>query len=538
MGLDPGDARVTSAPTNLFASLDLTPAADALKASMPDDWTLRQAVVLQYGSKRVSVEIRREQGTVWILPEHQLRGPYEVILQVETGSRPGPRRWSLVPVTRRGSDWHAREGQRLTRRVRLEAPPPPDAANYALSFAPDARPFLLPASSLPSMHGSASFTAELWMRTTGLDEVVLSTWSGSEREPYPLEVVVDGSGRLRSYCGRRGRHQALTAPDPVADGRWHHVAVVHAAERHTLRLLVDGAVVDSVTNVRLPASRGASPGLALGGRLPASSTSEPSRRAQFSGAVDEVRLWASARSTSALRAAMRRPSVQGEAIRAQLEFDDEQNPPLEASWPSGVDRIPSTLALRTAVQDLQATAEGSTVRLQWATDARHVESFVVERSTDGATFTPLATVDPDAGREPTTEERRPQYAFTDEDVSAQVVFYRIRQVYPDGAARTSGVLKMGLGAPATPDSTVNLLGNFPNPFTETTTIAYEVNERVPIALSVWNLTGNRVAHLVDAVQAPGRYEQPFDASDLPSGTYFVRLRTPNERHSHRMVVLK
>lgn len=537
-GPDPGDERPAGAATNLFASVDVAPAADALKATLPRDWTLRDVVVLRYGSTRVAVETRREQETVWIVPDRPLRGPYEVIVQVNTGTRRGVQRWSLVPVAREGSDWHPQPSQRVARRIRVESSPPPtDADNYALAFEDASHPVDVRADLMSVMNPSASFTAELWMRTTGLDEVVLSTWSGDEQDAYPLELVVDASGRLQSYCGRPGRHDALTAPNPVANGRWHHVAVVYAAPRQTLRLLVNGAVVDSLANVRLPTPRRSSSALTLGGRPSSPRAPDQKGQALFTGAVDEVRLWATARSAPTLRAAMRRPSVAGEGLRAQIEFDEEA-PEGRARAASGTVRTPSTLALRTAVRNLQATANGSTVRLQWSTEGQSVESFVVERSTDGITFTPLATVDasPDTGSR--ADGSPDQFVFADEDVSGTVVFYRIRQVYTDGGARTSGVLKMGLGPTAAPDSTVDLLGNFPNPFTETTTIAYEVNERVPVTLSVWNLTGHRVADLVDATQAPGRYELQFDASDLPSGTYFVRLQTPHERHSHRMVVLK
>ena len=85
---------------------------------------------------------------------------------------------------------------------------------------------------------------------------------------------------------------------------------------------------------------------------------------------------------------------------------------------------------------------------------------------------------------------------------------------------------------------VQLVGNFPNPFSETTTIAYEVHEPVPVTVSVWTVTGTRVRTITDQHHEPGRYERQFRASSLPSGPYFVQLKTPRGTQSNRMVVLK
>lgn len=535
---DPSASRPVEARTNLFATLDLAASADALRADLPGDWTLVDAVVLRYGSQNVPVRIQRSGPAAWIVPRRPLRGPHEIILQVETGTDRGVHSWSLAPAKQQGLRWDVDRAPRITQRITLHPSPQPDASNRVLPFGESRAPVQVTPGTLPVLGRDASFTAELWMRTTGLDEVVLSTWSGDEQDTYPLEVVVDPSGRLRSYCGQPGRHQALVSQTHVADGRWHHVAVVYAAAQQTLRLVVDGVAVDSLTNVSVPPA-GSRPALAVGGRVEAMRQAEAPAYTRFSGAVDEVRVWRTARSVPAIRQAMRRPSAAGDRLALQLEFDDDRAADrVVDGWPEGAEPTASTLSLRTALQDLKATAEGSDVQLRWSTDARDIEAFVVERSSDGTAFVSQATLDPRTAARARRGDGPPTFTFTDENVPGQVVFYRIRQVYTDGATRTSGILKMGLGPPSVPDSAVQLLGNFPNPFTETTTIAYEVNERASITLSVWNLTGNRVADLVDDVQAPGRYEHRFDASDLPSGTYFVRLQTPDGMQSHRMVVLK
>jgi hypothetical protein len=85
---------------------------------------------------------------------------------------------------------------------------------------------------------------------------------------------------------------------------------------------------------------------------------------------------------------------------------------------------------------------------------------------------------------------------------------------------------------------VDLVGNFPNPFETSTTVAYQVESSRPVTLTIWNLSGKRIATLADGVHEPGYYEQTLTADGLPSGTYFARLETPEGIQSARMVLLK
>jgi hypothetical protein len=138
---------------------------------------------------------------------------------------------------------------------------------------------------------------------------------------------------------------------------------------------------------------------------------------------------------------------------------------------------------------------------------------------------------------PSNRETR-SFAFTDDNASGHVVFYRIRQEGERGSSQRSGTLKVGRGARSQRAQPVELVGNFPNPFSSTTTIAYRVREPVPVTITVWNLTGNQIAELADGVQDTGQHELSFAAGSLPSGTYFVRMESPTGTQSHRMVLLK
>ena len=59
-----------------------------------------------------------------------------------------------------------------------------------------------------------------------------------------------------------------------------------------------------------------------------------------------------------------------------------------------------------------------------------------------------------------------------------------------------------------------------------------------MSVSVWDLSGQLVRQLRSGVHDPGRYTATFTAGDLPSGAYFVRLRTPEGVQSQQIVLAK
>jgi hypothetical protein len=286
--------------------------------------------------------------------------------------------------------------------------------------------------------------------------------------------------------------------------------------------------------------------LAVGGRLNRDRRPEAEQRPLFSGLIDELRIWGEARSAEAVRRAkgrpFRAPAEASEARRlVRLGFDTEgpkaERDAVTERWPNGARRVSSTLSFGVGLQTLRARTEGRAVTLQWAADAAGVERFVVERATGRRSFAEVAALTPDEAARSSFAEA-PAFSYTDEKVPGQVVFYRIRIQGTDGSEHTSGTIKIGLGPESEAEGPVKLIGNFPNPFSEETTVAYEVNEPQPVTITVWDLQGHKIAELADGPRDPGYHEVGFDAADLPSGNYFLRLETPSEEQSHTMVVLK
>jgi hypothetical protein len=529
---------------NLFETLDPSSPIVGARLQLPDHWTVQDVRLLQYGTKPVPIQKRAgTNDTVLLTTESPIQGPHELIVRVEVGDRTGTHQWRLTPLVRAGPERdslgqrRALTTDRVTREVKIQPSARPDGPNWALDLSGAVAPLDLQLPASLSIGRDASFTVAFWMQTNDLDQVILSSWTGDEAAAYPLEFVVDPGGRLRFYCGRSGRHQALRSKEPVADSHWHHAAVVYDHEEDRLHLMLDGTMVDSVQARALPPVSRALP-LAIGGRRP-HPVENRSPQHLFTGRLDEIQIWAEARSAASLRQ-QRTRTVASQGSRDEdnplrLRFEEESNPD-RLTWTDGARRVPARLTFRSPLRNLRARPDGQSVTLRWKAKSVDEARFVVERSTDGSSFAVVGRLSPPETKTPSGPQ---EFTFTDENVPGNVVFYRVHQIAPkSGTERTTGTIKVGLGADTSASRAVELIGNFPNPFKESSTIAYRVEESQPLTLTVWDLSGKRIATLAQGQHDPGYYERTLDAGTLPSGTYFVRLETAQGTQSHQMVLLK
>ncbi|MFQ5571394.1 MAG: T9SS type A sorting domain-containing protein, partial [Rhodothermales bacterium] len=93
-------------------------------------------------------------------------------------------------------------------------------------------------------------------------------------------------------------------------------------------------------------------------------------------------------------------------------------------------------------------------------------------------------------------------------------------------------------APEEIPATYRLEQNYPNPFNPTTDITFDLPEAVHVLLEVYDVTGRRVARLVDTQMPAGQHRVTFDAARLPSGVYLYRLTAGSFSRSHHMVLTK
>ncbi len=183
-----------------------------------------------------------------------------------------------------------------------------------------------------------------------------------------------------------------------------------------------------------------------------------------------------------------------------------------------------------------AEYENGVIRLRWATLSEFSNAgFAVERSLDGKYWLDIAW---EHGRGTTAV--RQEYEFID-DVQRlpyvpEMLYYRLKQVDREGDYEYSPVV--GVRVQVLPVG-ARLLGNFPNPFRQETTIQFELGEDIPVILTVVDANGRTV----ERYDSPGslragRYSIPLRSTNLPAGIFFYYLRLPETLLSGKMTVLR
>ncbi len=158
-----------------------------------------------------------------------------------------------------------------------------------------------------------------------------------------------------------------------------------------------------------------------------------------------------------------------------------------------------------------AAPKGKTVQLDWRTATELNNAFFhIERSANGRDFSEIGKV---AGAG--TSHTPLDYAFTDQLPQTGWNYYRLRQVDFDGQFSYSPVQAVQMGK----DGTVRLQ-LFPNPANNALNLKTDRLIEPADRLEIYDYTGRQVmsCSASDAVSAP------MDISQLPAGTYVVRLR--------------
>ena len=78
--------------------------------------------------------------------------------------------------------------------------------------------------------------------------------------------------------------------------------------------------------------------------------------------------------------------------------------------------------------------------------------------------------------------------------------------------------------------------NYPNPFSHTTEIMYELVNASNVTIEVMDLTGRVVLSMNEGQQPAGKHMASITASDLEAGLYFYTLKAGNFSETKRMVV--
>lgn len=137
-----------------------------------------------------------------------------------------------------------------------------------------------------------------------------------------------------------------------------------------------------------------------------------------------------------------------------------------------------------------------------------------------------------------TTTEKIDYSFIDEEKSAGVYQYRLKQIDFDGTVEISDIVEVEITSPVN----YTLLQNYPNPFNPTTVIEFSLPEKAQVKMNIYNALGEFVTTLANDFADAGYHRVYFNAIDLPSGLYVYKISAVGETttftDSKKMMLVK
>lgn len=79
---------------------------------------------------------------------------------------------------------------------------------------------------------------------------------------------------------------------------------------------------------------------------------------------------------------------------------------------------------------------------------------------------------------------------------------------------------------------------YPNPFNPTTTIEFSLPNSGLVSLNVYDILGRKVETILNQHMDAGTHKLQWDASNVPTGIYFVSMVSGNFTQTRKVMVLK
>lgn len=80
------------------------------------------------------------------------------------------------------------------------------------------------------------------------------------------------------------------------------------------------------------------------------------------------------------------------------------------------------------------------------------------------------------------------------------------------------------------------LMNYPNPFSDLTTIQFQTSSTARVVLDIYDQTGRKISNLINGELPLGTHQVKFNGSTLPEGLYFYQLKVGNSLTTRKMVL--
>ncbi|HEY6902207.1 MAG TPA: T9SS type A sorting domain-containing protein, partial [Puia sp.] len=168
------------------------------------------------------------------------------------------------------------------------------------------------------------------------------------------------------------------------------------------------------------------------------------------------------------------------------------------------------IALPVNFLSFTATNRNNTALLSWeVTQQSNVQQYIVERSTDGASFTMIGSV---------AFKSNPLYQFTDDNLPAAggTIYYRIRELDIDGQFVYSKIVTIQ------PGNLAGRLSVYPNPATNSVTVSFSCSNPGAISLRLFDLKGSQLWQQQYIAGAGQNTVQIDYIRNLPTGVYILQ----------------
>jgi N-acetylneuraminic acid mutarotase len=198
-----------------------------------------------------------------------------------------------------------------------------NGSSYALNF--DGVSAYIETNAAITEMGKADFSIEAWIKTTGISEGIVTCQDGNGVwDPGEKALYLDGSG-IPSFVGYGNNY--ILGNTSVNDGLWHHIAVVWDYTGGTSgigKMYVDG--IDRTGTVSYAANNNNIGTFKIG--LQNYNNYTPEAPNNFTGTIDDVRIWGVARTSTLISANMGNCLIGNESgLAAYYKFEDGPGSP-------------------------------------------------------------------------------------------------------------------------------------------------------------------------------------------------------------------
>jgi len=88
------------------------------------------------------------------------------------------------------------------------------------------------------------------------------------------------------------------------------------------------------------------------------------------------------------------------------------------------------------------------------------------------------------------------------------------------------------------ENTITSLENYPNPFSDNTTINYAITKDATVCISIIDLLGNKIAEIENGNRTSGNYSAIWNAQTVAEGMYLLQLKVNNDISTKKIIVTR